>query len=564
MDVSAGRIEQFGLRKASHLEFNKCSPREGFVDMLKVLHADKARMALGFSSHASEKEVDDAQIAEEFRSLLNNERGKGAHVATCDSAEAMSLAMAVQALTAQAPAAADKGSKEKELGADSKDTTGEDDVLATADEAADGSEGRLFFALKERGESQRSLNQDDDNELPTPDGSQDETGSAETTVETPDSKASEEVEEWSQEVVAEVSAEAPAEVTNGAAAMAPEIADEEAPIAVPASPGPLSDQVAVRPERAEAGARVATETADKMSVISSVAEPEAATEGAAPVEVEVARVADRKGMEAKPPVEVSIQPQVIKDVEITPFIADSAASMVKRSNEVSAQMMMLRQAFESVRGAQGRESAAAIKAVGASAGGSGGAGSGALGGAFKGANSESPLVREKAQPPLSRAATYRMLERINATLKEAARARDGKTISLHLEPVDLGKIKVDVSLKEGALHARLTPENGQVIQALREHAHELQAALRRLGLDVEKVTVNVSAEHQGQEFSPEQQNLGDGKGFQGNRNNMPQDSAQLAENTFGNELALGREGVEAAVEEAKTARVASWRDNWVA
>jgi flagellar hook-length control protein FliK len=161
-----------------------------------------------------------------------------------------------------------------------------------------------------------------------------------------------------------------------------------------------------------------------------------------------------------------------------------------------------------------------------------------------------------------------LLERVNATLKEAARARDGKTISLHLEPVDLGRIKVDVSLKDGALHARLTPESAQVGQALREHAHELQAALRKLGLDVEKVTVNVSADAQGKEFSPEQQNLGDGKGFQDNRNNMPHGAGQLAENTFGNELAdrgeqVG-EQVEVALKEAKTSSALSWRDNWVA
>jgi flagellar hook-length control protein FliK len=264
---------------------------------------------------------------------------------------------------------------------------------------------------------------------------------------------------------------------------------------------------------------------------------------------------------------VNIQPQVIKDPEIIPFIVDNPASMLKRTNEVSAQMMMLRQAFESLRTGSSREAGLGIGTTGAPAGG-GNLGSGAAGGAFKGAPNDPSAVREKTQQPLSRSATYRLLERVNATLKEAARARDGKTISLHLEPVDLGRIKVDVSLKDGALHARLTPESAQVGQALREHAHELQAALRKLGLDVEKVTVNVSADAQGKEFSPEQQNLGDGKGFQDNRNNMPHGAGQLAENTFGNELAdrgeqVG-EQVEVALKEAKTSSALSWRDNWVA
>jgi flagellar hook-length control protein FliK len=131
-----------------------------------------------------------------------------------------------------------------------------------------------------------------------------------------------------------------------------------------------------------------------------------------------------------------------------------------------------------------------------------------------------------------------MLERVEATLKEAARSRDGKTISLRLDPAQLGRVKVDVSLREGALHARITPENRQVLASLREHAHELQGALRKLGLNVDSVTVTVTSDG-GQEMSDFGKELNHGKSFQQDRNNMPDEAQQVPEKTIGSELAEG-------------------------
>jgi flagellar hook-length control protein FliK len=142
----------------------------------------------------------------------------------------------------------------------------------------------------------------------------------------------------------------------------------------------------------------------------------------------------------------------------------------------------------------------------------------------------------RASKGLPRPQAARMLERVEATLKEAARSRDGRTISLHLEPVNLGRVKVDVSLREGALHARIAPENQQVMQALREHAHELQSSLRKLGLDVDSVSVSVTADEFGGEMTSGEQTM-DGRSFQDERNNLPDERSQLFENTIGNELA---------------------------
>jgi len=95
---------------------------------------------------------------------------------------------------------------------------------------------------------------------------------------------------------------------------------------------------------------------------------------------------------------------------------------------------------------------------------------------------------------LPRAIAARTLEKVERALEEVARSKDGKTISLHLEPVTLGKVKVDVSLRDGNLHARLSAEAGEVQQLLREHAHELQAILRKSGLHVDSVSVSVGTE----------------------------------------------------------------------
>jgi len=94
-----------------------------------------------------------------------------------------------------------------------------------------------------------------------------------------------------------------------------------------------------------------------------------------------------------------------------------------------------------------------------------------------------------------RAAVLQAVEKVEAVLKEAVRAKDGTSISLRLDPPSLGNVKVDVTLREGMLHARLVAESPQVNALLRERAHELQATLRRLGLDVERVSVAVSSEN---------------------------------------------------------------------
>ena len=130
--------------------------------------------------------------------------------------------------------------------------------------------------------------------------------------------------------------------------------------------------------------------------------------------------------------------------------------------------------------------------------------------------------------PLAQALAHRTLERVEQTLKEAARAKDGKSISLILNPTELGQVKVDVTLREGTLHARISAENTQVAQLLRERAHELQGMLRKLGLDVDNVTVAVHCEEQG--FGQLHQDLGRRDSQQQSGNGTQTDAAGISNN----------------------------------
>ena len=208
--------------------------------------------------------------------------------------------------------------------------------------------------------------------------------------------------------------------------------------------------------------------------------------------------------------------------------APAFSKTTEQLQESGIKLMLLRQAFESLR-AQRHETnepkqRQSTPQVGAT-------------GATQENKSVSNEGSARGSKNMSRSTTQRMLERVEASLKEAARSRDGKTISLKLDPAQLGRVKVDVTLRDGALHARLTPENQQVFVALREHSQELQSILRKLGLNVDTVTVTVSSDGSKDNSEIGREQTGNGKSFQESRNKMPEHTGQLAENTFGSELA---------------------------
>jgi flagellar hook-length control protein FliK len=142
----------------------------------------------------------------------------------------------------------------------------------------------------------------------------------------------------------------------------------------------------------------------------------------------------------------------------------------------------------------------------------------------------SESLKERAftqQPQMLKA-----FEKVETALKEAAKARDGKTISLRLDPPNLGTVKVDVTLKEGTLHARIHADNQNVNQFLRECSHDLQHILRKLGLSVEKIIVSVNNENP--EHDVAQNSGGDFKQAMSDKENKGQ-----GESNFGSENGFG-------------------------
>jgi len=194
---------------------------------------------------------------------------------------------------------------------------------------------------------------------------------------------------------------------------------------------------------------------------------------------------------APPPSEIDANSAVAKAMPFNAFMLQgglSPSGLVSR--EVVAQAI-LRPGADLVARSGG------VEGIGSSKGGAGqgGLSAGNDTGMMRGLSAH---VKAEGKPQqakgLSRIAALRTLEKVERALEEVARSKDGKTISLNLEPVNLGKVKVDVSIRDGNLHARLSADSTDVRQLLREHAHELQSLLRKLGLHVDSVAVSVSSD----------------------------------------------------------------------
>ncbi len=99
-------------------------------------------------------------------------------------------------------------------------------------------------------------------------------------------------------------------------------------------------------------------------------------------------------------------------------------------------------------------------------------------------------VEVEARPQMSRFDTMQLISQI----ADAARANiseDVKTIEMILNPESLGKIYLNVTQKQGALHAQLVAQNEAIMQALEEQMAQLKESLNRAGIKVEAVEVSV-------------------------------------------------------------------------
>ena len=115
--------------------------------------------------------------------------------------------------------------------------------------------------------------------------------------------------------------------------------------------------------------------------------------------------------------------------------------------------------------------------------------------------SESASEGTKSAKQAPRADVQKAIERVQATIKEVEKSKDGKHISLRLDPPNLGSVKVDVSYRDSHLHARIVAESPSVAQLLRDKASEIQKILREAGINADSVSVSAGGQWQGDERS---------------------------------------------------------------
>lgn len=288
---------------------------------------------------------------------------------------------------------------------------------------------------------------------------------------------------------------------------APEGAPEEVPFEELPT-GDLASQVTDQPQNAAVSAKkdkaaVAAATVAKPTSVSNEVETTATTKLPETAEGALAEALATRNASVESKSESAKGTAKGKGFDASDALNAAAAGAVRSGNDESVTGIILRHAFQAVSKALGIERAqlaqpqptnnqpSIVQGLRASVG------------------TDSDLRQAKLKP-LPRQTAVRLMERVEQTLQEIARSKDGKSVSLKLDPPNLGTMRVDVTLRDGVLHARLTPESQQVASYLQEKAHELQSMLRKLGLNVDSVTVSVKSE----EFTGaqgEQNSQGSGK-----------------------------------------------------
>lgn len=149
----------------------------------------------------------------------------------------------------------------------------------------------------------------------------------------------------------------------------------------------------------------------------------------------------------------------------------------------------------------------AARAVGASEGDRDGQGSGFKG--FSGGPNSSPIGiagsmgSERAQ--LARAKTgnagaltpknqAKLIEQMQDLLKRAAQNRDGNSISVRVDPPELGMVTVKITQRDNQLFARITPDSPEVEAVLRNRVEDLTHVLMAAGLRLDQVHVSIGRE----------------------------------------------------------------------
>lgn len=111
----------------------------------------------------------------------------------------------------------------------------------------------------------------------------------------------------------------------------------------------------------------------------------------------------------------------------------------------------------------------------------------------------------------------KMMEKLEQVAREVERSKDGRSISLRLDPPQLGKVRVDMTMKDGSIHTRLSAESDLVAHFLRERGDELQALIRKVLPHLDQATISFGESSTSNHFG-QQMDFG-GDSFNGFHNN---------------------------------------------
>lgn len=114
------------------------------------------------------------------------------------------------------------------------------------------------------------------------------------------------------------------------------------------------------------------------------------------------------------------------------------------------------------------------------------------------------MPEQGKESPISRLASpqqARFIEKIQQVLEAAAKSRDASSITLTLDPPDLGSVTVKLTQRSDQVFARLSPETPEVEAALRARLPELTQSLANAGIKPENIHVSVGQEKSFAEFS---------------------------------------------------------------
>ena len=122
-----------------------------------------------------------------------------------------------------------------------------------------------------------------------------------------------------------------------------------------------------------------------------------------------------------------------------------------------------------------------------------------------------------------------VVEQMKDLLAKAIQTRDGNSISVRLNPPELGQMTVKVTQRESKVYARIIPESPEVEALLRQRAGDVTQVLIAAGLKPSQVHVSIGAERTDAETHQFQDLMGRGSAENGQDRSRGRDEAGDAE-----------------------------------